>query len=49
MKLMTVRITQEDYDWMMNFITSEEPDFDAPEMFASIIESAGFEDLEEKK
>lgn len=49
---MTVTISDADYEWMMKFIESESPedgyDFDAPSVFAELIEKAHFEDGDEK-
>lgn len=48
-KKMTVFISDDRFNWMMDFIQSEEPNFDAPELFANLIMSASFEDVKDVK
>ncbi|GEK28497.1 hypothetical protein [Furfurilactobacillus siliginis] len=49
MKIMTVGVTDEQYDWMIKFIESESPeegyDLDAPSVFAGLIEDAHFDEF----
>lgn len=47
-KKMTVTVSDEDYNWMMNFINSDEPNFDAPEMLCALVLSASFAEVKDE-
>lgn len=42
---MTVIVDESEKDWMQDFAYSEEPDFDAPAIFAGLIQEASFKEF----
>lgn len=44
---MTATISKADYDWMMNFVDSDEVDFDAAYNFAELIVNSSFKEIKE--
>ena len=52
-KKMEVVVSDEDYDWMNEFVASTSPedgyDFDAPSVFADLIERANFTDVKDER
>lgn len=44
---MTATISKADYDWIMDFVNSDEPDFDAAYNFAELILNSSFKEIKE--